>query len=539
MPSALVCVGLALLLAFALPASATLPQVFNLAQSGTLGNSSSLCSKGVLSQGMCGSCYAFTSSTVFGMSSCAVATGNAKDPLTLSPQFTLGMIYEEVYKAAGQSPCGGGDIAQTLWYLSQESQYGSCDTTACETGCLPYTESNCVIDSNGVATNCKAFSTACVTGSTFQSSAPPMNVMYVAGSWDTGLANFKTEVKEWLVNNGPVGIAIDACDGWVDYFVNYNTYLQQYQSYFKQQKWPYNPVLPFPSTCNNSDTDHAVTIVGWYDVVVDKTGDTYWIVQNSWGNDLGDAGFFYISHNAQMQGPAANGYVTVNSMVGVTSANIFARRSADSESSSESSSSSTPKVYTPASVGPSQPPVMGAWRDVEVQSASLADSVSQYVTARQQEDEANGVLPSDPHGVAAVLDGVLSSLREMDAALAASVVVGAQKKTVAGTLFNITTQQHSSGETLQHSIVVMRHPLPASAPASERYQLLQVQTQVVPSSSTKAGLIAGLTVGLVALAGCVAAAAYVVHKKRVAAAAPARYLSEPLMMDDNLAADDE
>ena len=43
-----------------------------------------------------------------------------------------------------------------------------------------------------------------------------------------------------------------------------------------------------PPQCNS--TDHALLLVGW--------GETYWIVQNSWGTDWGNGGYAYIEKGA-------------------------------------------------------------------------------------------------------------------------------------------------------------------------------------------------------------------------------------------------
>ena len=55
--------------------------------------------------------------------------------------------------------------------------------------------------------------------------------------------------------------------------------------------------------------NHAITIVGWNDTyskdnfLTSPEGDGAWIVKNSWGNDWGDNGYFYVSYYDKMFAP--------------------------------------------------------------------------------------------------------------------------------------------------------------------------------------------------------------------------------------------
>ena len=78
-------------------------------------------------------------------------------------------------------------------------------------------------------------------------------------------------------------------------------------SYFGQSAYdednPYYNEKTYAHYCNQSmEANHQVSIVGWDDsyskknFLITPPGDGAWIVKNSWGDDWGDKGYFYISY---------------------------------------------------------------------------------------------------------------------------------------------------------------------------------------------------------------------------------------------------
>ena len=52
------------------------------------------------------------------------------------------------------------------------------------------------------------------------------------------------------------------------------------------------------SGCTSSDTDHAVTVVGYGT----SDGEDYWLIKNSWGTDWGEGGFIRLKRGVGMCG---------------------------------------------------------------------------------------------------------------------------------------------------------------------------------------------------------------------------------------------
>jgi cathepsin H len=92
--------------------------------------------------------------------------------------------------------------------------------------------------------------------------------------------NDEVALKEALFSAGPVSIAFQVVDDFMDYTSGVYT----------------------STTCGNqaSDVNHAVLAVGYgHD---EESGLDYWTVKNSWGTSWGDQGFFKIQRGVNMCG---------------------------------------------------------------------------------------------------------------------------------------------------------------------------------------------------------------------------------------------
>ena len=90
----------------------------------------------------------------------------------------------------------------------------------------------------------------------------------LGSSWSTWSAVDEDEIKEFLYENGPLAIALNADP------------LQTYSS----------GIIDLPeSKCPSSGINHAVLLVGY-----GTSGLDYWIVKNSWGSSWGERGYFRI-----------------------------------------------------------------------------------------------------------------------------------------------------------------------------------------------------------------------------------------------------
>jgi len=94
--------------------------------------------------------------------------------------------------------------------------------------------------------------------------------------WYKDLSQNEKEIAQWVVQNGPVAIGINA---------------------FAMQYYIRGISHPWKIFCSPSALDHGVLIVG-YGVAADKKQTPFWIVKNSWGPKWGRSGYYYVYRGA-------------------------------------------------------------------------------------------------------------------------------------------------------------------------------------------------------------------------------------------------
>lgn len=189
-----------------------------------------------LNQGQCGSCWAFGATKSFGDRLC-IAT-NATTNVLLSEQELVSCNLD------GLEGCSGGDPVTAMRYIAE---YGLPTSQ-----CVPYT--------SGKDGNVPSCASKCVDGSAMK--------LYYASFLSLRWHPTVEGIMESIYTQGPV----EAC------FTVYNDFM-----YYKSGVY---------SHVSGSELGgHCIVLLGW-----GKTSDgiDYWIAQNSWGNDWGLKGYFWI-----------------------------------------------------------------------------------------------------------------------------------------------------------------------------------------------------------------------------------------------------
>jgi len=212
----------------------------------------------VKDQGMCGSCWAF--STIGSLESQWALRGN---PLTeFSEQLIVdcshGCSMEPPYGKVCNQGCDGGwqwnafyDVVEWGGVVTEKD--------------YPYkgTDQNCKKPNNMTLGHIKNYT--CLSG------PDPVD---------------EEKLRAYIHDNGPVSIALDA--GLLQFY--YGGIID-----------PFIPSIE----CDPSALDHAVLMVGWgqeRNMFFQMT--PYWIIKNSWGDSFGDSGYFLISRNKNTCGIA-------------------------------------------------------------------------------------------------------------------------------------------------------------------------------------------------------------------------------------------
>jgi len=197
------------------------------------------CIHPVLDQGDCGSCWSFAATEVLSDRFCIHSNGTVN--VVLSPQYLLSCEDENL-------GCTMGSLPNFAWAFMQEDGITTMD-------CNPYESGDgdvptCMIDQ-------------CSTGET----AKLYNALNYSqvGSFEFSAEHIQ-EIME-AVLQGPV----DATFSVYSDFDGYTSGVYQYEE-------------------GDFEGLHSVKVIG-YGV---ENGTDYWLVQNSWGSDWGDNGFFKI-----------------------------------------------------------------------------------------------------------------------------------------------------------------------------------------------------------------------------------------------------
>ncbi|KAG2379199.1 hypothetical protein C9374_007338 [Naegleria lovaniensis] len=194
----------------------------------------------VRDQGQCGSCYAFSTSDMFG-SRVRVATNGTKQPV-YSPQ-------DIVDCSAYSQGCDGG-------FMYLVSKYAE-DYGLTLESCDPY------LGQDGTCRNyCPSIKRDFGT-----------NYAYCGGFY--GATNEKNMMYD-LYHGGPVAIAFEVFDDFFNYHSGVYTHKTASDLKLNDPHW--------------EQTNHAVLLVGWGV----ENGTPYWLVKNSWGTGWGINGYFKI-----------------------------------------------------------------------------------------------------------------------------------------------------------------------------------------------------------------------------------------------------
>jgi cathepsin B len=193
------------------------------------------CTFPVRAQEKCGACWAFSAASVLTDRFCIASKGEIKNVLSVQDFVSCD---EEDFA------CKGGLMDRAWRYLE--------NIGIVTDSCFPYLSATRKVP--------KCLDAACIDTS-------QKYIKYKAVKRSSGPLTCAAQIKEEIYNNGPVQT------GFMIYgdFMNYKSGIYEH-------------------TEGDKLGGHAVKIVGWGE----ENGKQYWIVQNSWGADWAENGFFRI-----------------------------------------------------------------------------------------------------------------------------------------------------------------------------------------------------------------------------------------------------
>jgi len=189
-----------------------------------------------LNQGACGSCWAFGATKSFSDRLCIATNATFNDELSEQEMVSCNVD--------GFEGCSGGEPVTAFRYIAE---YGLPLAK-----CVPY-----VSGQNGTVPPCRS---TCVGGEPWQVYKADILTL----RWHLTIGG----IMDSIFNQGPV----EACFHVYQDFLGYKSGVYTHQS-------------------GDFLGGHCIILVGWGET---KSGEQYWIAQNSWGSNWGQQGFFWI-----------------------------------------------------------------------------------------------------------------------------------------------------------------------------------------------------------------------------------------------------
>jgi len=215
---------------------------------------------GVLDQGSCGACFAFTAATTVTYRA-MIGGFSIQAKGIASPQTIIDCGQGLSYLSA---PCLGGSFPLAM-FMATNGGLGTCSpgNAGCRSGCVPYCSQTCPPNPQTCRNNC--------------TSGTGLGPLVYASTPYRVLNTTVAGIKQEVITNGPVATRFDVYAAWMRFMSTTPTAV-------------FDPEDLYALDGSDLQGGHNSVIVGWGS---DSRGD-YWILQNSWNTWWGDGGFFYV-----------------------------------------------------------------------------------------------------------------------------------------------------------------------------------------------------------------------------------------------------